>query len=157
MYIYEYSNVRVTDSTVTSGVGLEFADGSDAALSLQNGQFTYWNLYTNNTVAPARANLTLQNSTVTGWNIDSYSSTISLTNSDVDYLDIYDNSTLTALGSTIHALYSYGHSSATITSTSIDWLYTYDSRAVTPLSRQATFKQNTWASTTTLHYSSGIR
>lgn len=126
VYVQDYCSVRLVDSTVTSRMNLEFADGSDAVLSLQIGHFAYWSLHINSTIMLAYLNLSMQNVTVAGWNIISYSSTISLTDSDVEYLYTYDNSTSTVLNSSIYLVYSYGHSHVTIASATVDWLYTYD-------------------------------
>ena len=130
VYMYEFCNVTLADSVVTGRVSLTFSEDSNAALSLPIGQFPHWNLYVDNVVSPASLNLTLQNVSVAGWDASCYSSTVSLSDSDVEYLSGYDNSTITIADSMVHGIYGYGHSLFTIASADIDWTYMYDTSEI---------------------------
>lgn len=121
-----YCNVKLIDSAVTGNLGMVFLDGSNLALTLPQGHFDNWNLYSDNTVFTAYLNLTLQDSNVTSWYVEAYNSKVSLSNSCLSYMYVYDNSTISATNTTVTDIHCYAFSSTTLASCTLNYAETYD-------------------------------
>jgi hypothetical protein len=118
----EYASLVIRDSLVTYEIYLSFSADSDVSLnSLPVGRIPYWNLYDNATVVKAYLNLTMINTSIRGWNeIDAYDeSSISVSNSIVDYFYCYYLSQVTVANSLIDSVYLYDNSSLIVTTSSI--------------------------------------
>jgi hypothetical protein len=99
---------------ITYTIGLSFVDDSEVSLdSLPSGNIEHWNLYENATVTTAYLNLTIINTKTRGWGeISAYGeSNISVSNSVVEYIYVYDLSQVTVTDSIVDYAYVYDNSS----------------------------------------------
>lgn len=123
--VQDYASMFLTDCNIIDGVQLYFTSDSQVTLiSLPIGLVNYWNLYENSSVSIAYINLTIVNSKVKSWSsvtayenshvilancvlgtVYSYSeSTVSMIDSFIDYVGIYDHSNITTQNSVISQL-----------------------------------------------------
>lgn len=123
---YGFSNTSIVDSVISQRIYLEFWYDSNLSLTLPQGHVTYWNLYANNSITNAYIDLTSRDTFINAWYIYIYRSSITLTNSKVDYICSYYNSSIAIQGSIMNGLYNYGSSILTVSSTTLSYLYTYD-------------------------------
>jgi hypothetical protein len=118
----DYATLLISNSLIAYKIELSFVADSDVSLdSLPDGAIRYWNLYENATIVKAYINLTLIDTKTRGWSTITVSenSTVSISNSIVDYfycyslsqttltnclvqsVDVYDNSSVFMMGSAV--------------------------------------------------------
>jgi hypothetical protein len=121
--ISDYASTEIQDSSITQQISLSFVADSNVSLdSLPMGGIAYWNLYDNASITKAYLNLTLINTKNRGWgDIEAYDeSTVSISNSVLNYVDAYDSSQFTLLNSLAYSVYVDYNSTVTLASSTVD-------------------------------------
>jgi hypothetical protein len=113
----DYATLLISNSLVAYKIELSFVADSDVSLdSLPDGAIRYWNLYENATIVKAYINLTLVNTKTRGWSTISVSenSTVSISNSIVDYFYCYSLSQTTLTNCLVQSVDVYDNSSVSM-------------------------------------------
>ena len=115
--VVDYATLLMSNSLVAYKIELSFVADSDVSIdSLPEGAIGYWNLYENATIVKAYINLTLVNTKTRGWNTIyvSENSTVSISNSIVDYFYCYGLSQTTLKNCLVQSVYAYDNSSVSM-------------------------------------------